>query len=317
MKKIYLAGGCFWGVQKYLSLLSGVASTRAGYANGPGPASYEQVCAGSGHVETVETVYDPQIAPLGFILDQFYRVIDPTSANRQGPDAGVQYRSGVYYSDPTDQTVVELSLAALQRRQAAPIAVEHGPLLDFFPAEDWHQGYLDHHPERSCHIPQLAFDQAALARPPWRTAPERLPVELTPLQEAVVREGATEPPFSGEYDGHFEPGIYVDVATGQPLLASQDKYDSGCGWPAFTRPISQDAVVESEDLSYGRRRTEIRSRQGGSHLGHVFPDGPAEQGGLRYCVNSAALRFVPAAELEAAGYGRPVVRIDEPPEPGI
>ncbi|MDR1387091.1 MAG: peptide-methionine (R)-S-oxide reductase MsrB [Propionibacteriaceae bacterium] len=302
MREIYLAGGCFWGVQRYLSLLSGVVSTRAGYANGPGPTSYEQVCADSGHVEAVQVVYDPQAAPLGFILDQFYRAIDPTSLNRQGPDSGIQYRSGVYYSDPADQTVVELSLSALGRRHTAPIAIESGPLLNFFPAEDYHQDYLDHHPEQHCHIPQQTFTRAAQARPSWRTAPGRPQARLTPLQDAVVREGATEPPFSGEYDDHFEPGIYVDVATGQPLFASTDKYDSGCGWPAFTRPISQDALVESEDLSQGRRRTEIRSSQGDSHLGHVFPDGPAERGGLRYCVNSAALRFVPAAELAAAGY---------------
>ncbi|MDR1431485.1 MAG: peptide-methionine (R)-S-oxide reductase MsrB [Propionibacteriaceae bacterium] len=303
MREIYLAGGCFWGVQKYLSLLAGVVSTQAGYANGPGEANYEQVCADSGHVEAVKVVYDPKTAPLGFILDQFYRVIDPTSVNRQGPDSGIQYRSGVYYSDPADAVVVELSLSALQRRHSAPIAVEQGPLRNFFPAEDYHQDYLDKHPGQPCHIPQQAFAQATQAKAPWRVAPRRLQAKLTPLQEAVVREGATEPPFTGEYDSHFEPGIYVDVATGQPLFAASDKYDSGCGWPAFTRPIAEDALVELEDLSHGRTRTEIRSSQGDSHLGHVFPDGPAERGGLRYCVNSAALRFVPVAEMEAAGYG--------------
>ncbi|MDR1238093.1 MAG: peptide-methionine (R)-S-oxide reductase MsrB [Propionibacteriaceae bacterium] len=294
MKEIYLAGGCFWGVQKYLSLIAGVAETQAGYANGSGAASYERVCADSGHVETVRVSYDPAVLSLGFLLDMFYRVIDPTSLNRQGEDSGIQYRTGIYWTDPADATLVELSLSALQRRNKAPVVVESGPLRDFTPAEDYHQDYLDKHPGRACHIPLAAFDAAANAEPtpvPVLENPDQ--PELTPLQYAVVRQGATEQPFTGEYDQHFEHGVYVDVATGQPLFSSEDKYDSGCGWPAFSKPISPDALQEREDHAFGLNRTEVRSSQGDSHLGHVFPDGPPEAGGLRYCINSAALRFIP------------------------
>jgi peptide methionine sulfoxide reductase msrA/msrB len=307
VKEIYLAGGCFWGVAKYLSLIKGVAEVEVGYANGPGAANYEQVCASSGHVETVKAVYDPQIVPLNFLLDQFYRVIDPTAVNRQGNDVGVQYRTGIYYTDVSDTTVIELSLAALQRRSKTPIAIEFGPLESYWRAEEYHQDYLGKNPNGYCHISPQAFAEAAKAiATPVRSGS----VSLTPLQHAVVKEGATEPPFTGEYDQHFERGVYVDVATGQPLFVSADKYDSGCGWPAFTKPITEQSLVNLKDRSYGRLRTEVRSSEGGSHLGHVFPDGPEDRGGLRYCINSAALRFIPEAEMEAAGYGEYLAFLD-------
>jgi peptide methionine sulfoxide reductase msrA/msrB len=316
-KVIYLAGGCFWGLEKYLGELPGSLATEVGYANGPGcrpgeeaaPVTYEEVCASSGHVEAVKLTYDPAVAPLRFYLDQLFRVIDPVAVNRQGGDVGVQYRAGVYWVDPADRLPVELELAALQRRHAQPIAVESGPLRGFTPAEDYHQGYLDKHPTGYCHISPAAMAAARSARPraaAWSGAsgpdPARL-AALTPTQRAVTQDGATERPFTGAYDKTFERGIYVDVTSGQPLFASSAKYEAGCGWPAFARPISAELVRELEDDSHGRRRTEIRSADSGSHLGHVFDDGPAELGGLRYCVNSAALEFVPLAEMPARGYG--------------
>lgn len=132
---------------------------------------------------------------------------------------------------------------------------------------------------------------------------EELKKKLTPMQYHVTQENGTEPPFQNEYDAHFEDGIYVDIISGKPLFSSRDKYDAGCGWPAFTRPIEEAEVTEHFDTSFGMRRVEVRSKEADAHLGHVFEDGPQEEGGLRYCINSAALRFIPVDELEAEGYG--------------
>ncbi|MDR1186428.1 MAG: peptide-methionine (R)-S-oxide reductase MsrB [Bifidobacteriaceae bacterium] len=311
-KDIFLAGGCFWGVEQYFSLLPGVVGTEVGYANGPaGPVCYEEVCAGSGHVEALRLTYDPAVRPLRFYLQELFEVIDPLAVDRQGNDVGRQYRTGIYWTDPADQVAVELELATLQRRHAAPVAVESGPLTGFVPAEDRHQRYLAKNPGGYCHISpaklaaaRAELDDAAGSAPSPAPGPdpERLR-QLTPIQRAVTQDGATEPPFTGEYDRTFEPGIYVDVTSGAPLFVSSRKYDSGCGWPAFSRPIPE-ALVELEDRSYGRVRTEVRSAGSGAHLGHVFDDGPAELGGLRYCINSAALEFVSEKDMEARGYGR-------------
>jgi len=132
---------------------------------------------------------------------------------------------------------------------------------------------------------------------------EELLKKLTPLQYGVTQNGATERPFTGKYNEHHEVGLYVDIVSGEPLFSSMDKFDSGCGWPSFSKPVEPGAVTEKTDLSHGMHRTEVRSNAAGSHLGHVFEDGPREEGGLRYCVNSAALRFIPVAELEKEGYG--------------
>ncbi|MDR2567229.1 MAG: peptide-methionine (R)-S-oxide reductase MsrB [Bifidobacteriaceae bacterium] len=327
-KEIFLAGGCFWGVEEYFSRLPGVVGTEVGYANGPtgDPVGYEEVCAGSGHVEALRLTYDPAVAPLRFYLLRLFDVIDPVSVNRQGNDAGPQYRTGVYWTDPADQTAVELELATLQRRHREPIAVESGPLANFTPAEEYHQRYLAKNPGGYCHISPARMAAAGeatdapdavegvpapSARPSGSAAdPARL-ARLTPIQRAVTQTGATEAPFTGEYDQTFEPGVYVDVTSGVPLFASSQKYDAGCGWPAFARPIPQ-AVVELEDRSYGRVRTEIRSAGSGAHLGHVFDDGPADLGGLRYCVNSAALEFVPKEQMAARGYAEYLPLVESP-----
>jgi peptide methionine sulfoxide reductase msrA/msrB len=310
VKEIYLAGGCFWGVQQYFAQIQGVTGTQTGYANGPerapgqAPVTYEEVCQDAGHVEAVKVQYDPERVPLEFLLDRLFRVIDPLSVNQQGHDVGIQYRTGIYYTDQADALIVDLALAGLQRRHREPIAVESGPLQNFTPAEDYHQDYLVKNPGGYCHISPAAMAEAAQATPPARelkATPDAIG-QLTPLQYAVTRFGATERPFTGEYDQHFEPGIYVDITSGQPLFVSTDKYDSGCGWPAFSKPITADVLQELEDLSYGRVRTEVRSAASGAHLGHVFDDGPAEAGGLRYCINSAALRFVPRDQMAAQGY---------------
>lgn len=198
--------------------------------------------------------------------------------------------------------MVEAMIATLQRRYSEPLAVEYGLLKNFYPAEDYHQDYLRKNPGGYCHIDPALFREAAAMRPNHPDDKADLRARLTPLQWEVTQHGATERPFDNEYDHEFRRGIYVDIVDGTPLFVSSRKYDSGCGWPAFTRPIADTLVTRHTDTSFGRIRTEVRSASSGSHLGHVFPDGPACDGGLRYCINSASLRFIPAEQMAAEGY---------------
>lgn len=316
MSEIYLAGGCFWGMEKYLSVIPGVLSTQAGYANGTTDSpTYEQVCTqNTGHAETVRVAYDPQRLPLEFLLDLYYKAINPVSLNRQGGDVGRQYRTGIYYTDKADLPVIERSLARLQKQYDRPIAIEVRPLLNYSPAEEYHQRYLDKNPGGYCHIGPAQFKKASQAtvNPADYPAPDTdtLRNTLTPMQYEVTQNSATEPPFQNEFDHEFRPGIYVDITTGEPLFTSSDKFDSGCGWPSFAKPLDPNVVREHEDTTHGMLRTEVKSRSGSAHLGHVFPDGPKELGGLRYCINSAALRFIPKEEMEREGYGAflPLIR---------
>ncbi len=163
VKTIYLAGGCFWGLEKYVGLVQGVKSTEVGYANGTRDnAKYGDH---TGYAEAVKIEYDPEVAPLPFLLDLFYDAIDPTSVNRQGNDRGVEYRSGIYYTDPADEAVIKESIAKLQENYSAPIAIEVEPLVRYNAAEDYHQDYLDKNPGGYCHIPRKLFDAAAAAKP--------------------------------------------------------------------------------------------------------------------------------------------------------
>lgn len=309
--EIWLAGGCFWGMQKYVEGIHGVVESDVGYANGHTPnPTYEQVCAHTtGYAETVRVVYDRKEVSLSFLLELFYNAIDPTTVNRQGGDIGEQYRTGIYYTDAADLPVIEASIAALAQTLDKPVAIEVKPLENYYLAEDYHQDYLVKNPGGYCHVTDAMCAVAHAARestaPAW-TKPddETLKKALTDLQYKVTQQSATERAFTGEYDDHFEPGIYVDITTGEPLFLSTDKYNSGCGWPAFSRPVQESALTEHTDASHGMRRTEVRSTIGDAHLGHVFEDGPAELGGLRYCINSAALRFIPKDEMAAAGYGQ-------------
>ena len=294
MQTIYLAGGCFWGLQKFFDQFAGVRETEAGYANGPDRApSYEEVCASTGHAETVRVAYDETVISLERLLDYYFLVIDPLSVNRQGNDVGIQYRTGIYYTDDIQLPAIRIVFDREQEKVGVPLAVEVEPLKKFFPAEDYHQKYLDKHPNGYCHIPRKYLSLAA----------DSLRQRIGDLAFDVTQNAATEPAFTGEYDDFFEKGIYVDVVSGEPLFASRDKYNSGCGWPAFTNPIEKGAVKERLDLSHLMIRKEVRSRKAGSHLGHVFTDGPKASGGARYCINSAALRFIPYGEMAAQGYG--------------
>jgi len=308
-KEIYLAGGCFWGTEKYLKSLPGVKRTDVGYANGSTEnPSYEDVChRNTGHAETVRVLYAPEEISLTHILHMYFDVIDPTSLNRQGNDIGSQYRTGIYYVDPEDESIIRAAVSKLQEKYEKPIAIEIKPLENYYLAEEYHQDYLTKNPGGYCHIGAAAFDKAsrALVDPSEYKVPDdaELKDRLTGLQYRVTRENGTEPPYHNEFHDRFSPGIYVDIITGEPLFTSSDKFEA-CGWPSFSKPLDPSVIRTKRDLSHGMVREEVRSRVGDSHLGHVFPDGPKEAGGLRYCINSAALRFIPKEEMESQGYGK-------------
>lgn len=309
MSEIYLAGGCFWGTEKYIASIRGVQSTQVGYANGKTVnPTYEEVCnQNTGHAEAVRVIYDPGVIPLEFLLELYYESIDPVSINRQGGDSGMQYRTGIYYVNEAYLPLIEHSISQLQKRYDKPVAIEVEPLDNFSPAEEYHQKYLDKNPGGYCHIRKDKFEKAAkaLVNPAVYKAPndDRLRKTLTPMQYEVTQNNATEPPFKNEFFNTFQSGIYVDITTGEPLFASSDKFESGCGWPSFSKPIDPSVIRERKDTSHGMIRTEVRSRAGNAHLGHVFNDGPKELGGVRYCINSASLRFIPEEEMESEGYG--------------
>ena len=307
---IWLAGGCFWGVQAYMARVLGVAATSVGYANGRTEnPSYEDVCTrNTGHAETVHVRYDPDRISLEDLLGAFFQIIDPTSVNRQGNDRGSQYRTGIYYVDDGQLPAIRSVIAREQAKTSRPIVTEVEPLRRYDLAEEYHQDYLEKNPGGYCHVSfdslsqtgrKMPFDPKIYIRP----SEAELRRTLSTEQYRVARESGTERPFSGAYWQQDKPGLYVDVVSGEPLFSSRDKFDAGCGWPSFTRPLEEKAVREKRDLSHGMIRTEVRSRAADSHLGHVFTDGPRDKGGLRYCINSASLRFIPLEEMEKEGYG--------------
>jgi peptide methionine sulfoxide reductase msrA/msrB len=315
-KEIYLAGGCFWGLQKFLDEISGVLETEVGYANGRTQCpTYEAVCySNTGHAETVKVIYDSAVLSLTRLLSLYYKVIDPTALNRQGHDVGSQYRTGIYYVDPEDQPVIRQSLDLLQKEYQKPIAVELKPLENYSPAEEYHQKYLNKNPGGYCHIGAEHFDLArnSIVDPmDYQAASDgELKEKLSPLQYDVTMKHATEAPYANEYWNHYEEGIYVDITTGEPLFTSKDKFEA-CGWPSFSKPIDPGVVKSRKDRSLGMVRDEVSSRVGNAHLGHVFQDGPMELGGMRYCINSASLRFVPKDKMAEEGYAKYLSLLEE------
>lgn len=308
-KAIVLAGGCFWGTDEYMRRMPGVTSHYACYVNGDGvDVDYRTVCSGdTDHAEAVFVTYDPRVIDLAHLLHYFFKTFDPLQVNRQGNDIGRQYRSGIYYLDESDLPVIEEAVNRVESALGKPIATERKPLRNITKAEDNHQDYLLVNPLGYCHV---SFD--TLPKPgdilvtddknTWhKPSPEALQESLDPLSYHVTQEEGTERPYSSPLDQHFEEGIYVDIVSGEPLFSSRDKYDAGCGWPSFTKPIPK--LEERTDRKLRYARTEVRSPQADSHLGHVFPDGPEDRGGLRYCINGAALRFIPKDKMEEEGYG--------------
>lgn len=305
LKEIYLAGGCFWGLEAYLERVYGVADAVSGYANGntENPTYEDLVYRNSGHAETVKILYDPSEVTLETLLSYYLKVVDPTSLNQQGNDRGTQYRTGVYYLNQEEEPVIRKVLGKEQEKYNEPIVVEVLPLDDFTVAEEYHQDYLEKNPNGYCHIDISEVEDVVIDASKYpKPSDEVLKKKLTEAQYSVTQKNQTERAFSNEYWDNKEKGLYVDVATGEPLFSSRDKYDSGCGWPSFTKPIAKNVVTYHEDNSYNMNRTEVRSRSGNSHLGHVFEDGPKERGGLRYCINSASIKFIPLSEMEEQGY---------------
>ncbi|WP_203334523.1 peptide-methionine (R)-S-oxide reductase MsrB [Planococcus beigongshangi] len=310
LKDIWFAGGCFWGVEAYMERVYGVYDVTSGYANGntEDPTYQEVLYQNTGHAEAVHVQYDPERIDLESLVSQFFIIIDPTLLNQQGNDKGTQYRTGVYYGDEVERAVIEGVVAAEAERYDKPIVTEVEPLEHYYLAEEYHQDYLEKNPDGYCHIEFDSLEDQeipALIDPADYPKPsdEELKATLTEAQYNVTQKDDTETAYSNEYWDNYEPGLYVDVATGEPLFSSADKYDSKCGWPSFTKPIEPEVVTEHVDTSFNMKRTEVRSRAGDSHLGHVFNDGPKDEGGLRYCINSASILFIPAADMEAEGYG--------------
>lgn len=304
MAEIYLAGGCFWGLEEYFSRIEGVKKTTVGYANGQVGSTNYQLIHQTDHAETVHLIYDEKRVSLREILLYYFRVIDPLSVNKQGNDVGRQYRTGVYYTNQADKAVIEQVFAEQEKQLGQKIAVELEPLRHYVLAEDYHQDYLKKNPGGYCHINvndayQPLVDPSQYEKP----TDAELKEQLTQEQYQVTQLSSTERPFHNAYNATFEEGIYVDVTTGEPLFFAGDKFESGCGWPSFSRPIAREVLRYYEDKSHGMERIEVRSRSGNAHLGHVFTDGPESTGGLRYCINSAALRFIPKEKMEAEGYG--------------
>ena len=274
-----------------------------GYANGQVESTNYQLIHQTDHAETVHLIYDEKRISLREILLYYFRVIDPLSVNKQGNDVGRQYRTGAYYTDQADKAVIEQVFVEQEKQLGQKIAVELEPLRHYVLAEDYHQDYLKKNPGGYCHINvndayQPLVDPGQYEKPTDAELKEQLSEE----QYQVTQNSATERPFHNAYNATFEEGIYVDVTTGEPLFFAGDKFESGCGWPSFSRPIARDVLKYYEDKSHGMERIEVRSRSGNAHLGHVFTDGPESAGGLRYCINSAALRFIPKEKMEAEGY---------------
>lgn len=306
---IYLAGGCFWGLEKLMQSIPGVVNVVSGYANGKADMipDYQSVCTGqTGYRETVRVEYEPEKVSLDALLFAYYHVINPTVKNQQGPDIGSQYQTGVYYiGEEAEKTVQRITDLVKNRYENFYVEIE--PLERFYDAEEYHQNYLDKNPGGYCHISRAEMNAASsMIVDPGdypRPSDEEIKASLTDLQYHVTQQNGTEPPFQNEYWENHERGIYVDVVTGEPLFSSSDKFDSGTGWPSFTKGIDENTFFIRMDDSLGMRRYEVRSRAGNSHLGHVFYNDPVSPSGTRFCINSAALSFIPFEEMEAKGYG--------------
>lgn len=300
------AGGCFWCMVSPFDELPGIIKVLSGYTGGHKEnPTYEEVCTNTtGHYEAVQIEFDSILFPYEKLLRIFWNQIDPTDPGGQFNDRGESYRTAIFYHNEKQKELAEKSKLELieSKKFSKPIVTEILPASVFYPAEEKHQKYYKKNPFHY-KLYKEGSGRAPFLRENWKRNNNDIVNNLTDIQYEVTQKNGTETPFANEYWDNKKDGIYVDIISGEPLYSSLDKYDSGCGWPSFTKPLRNEELTERMDTSHGMRRIEVRSASSDSHLGHVFDDGPKEHGGQRYCINSAALRFIPKESLIDEGYG--------------
>jgi peptide methionine sulfoxide reductase msrA/msrB len=305
----------FWGTEEFFRKVPGVKETTVGYTGGANASTYEEVSSGTtGNAESLELKFDPKQVSYEQLLTLFFKMHDPTTLNRQGNDEGTQYRSAIFYHGDAQKKTAEMMKAKVEKSGAwkKPIMTEISSAGVFHKAEEYHQKYLVKHPggydnhylrEISFDVPSMSSVASGWDASHWSKPDDAtLKKKLSSMQYDVTQHEGTEPAFHNEYWDNHKAGIYVDIVSGEPLFSSIDKYDSGTGWPSFSKPLASENVVNKKDTSLFGERTEVRSKHADSHLGHVFDDGPAPTG-LRYCMDSASLRFIPVEDLAKEGYG--------------